>query len=394
MKADISPAREYIEHAWQHTPRSSSDQRRTHAVSSSLRNAIRAGMRFEPDDFKRIDKGIGMGWIVGAEGLDPIYSLACGSERATANPSAVAALEKFLGRHPFLWAEKSKTAERLRVGSDFTWKGHRVCVTSFARDQKSLVACCYKNWRPDKARVDVGDTVYFQHKYRIVEAFSDLSAGSIAVRLSAPFDNHESREIAKRFTITASELKEARGDYDGRRRAHQKAIAAAQTLEALDAARLAASAEGTSAYRHFDIEIINEAISIADKRIRGQMSREDEARDESNRRLIRQQNLDRWRAGDDVRDFLSAYQICIRIKNGFVEVSNGNKVTVAAARATLAFVKRHRAKGWHRLPGSGTDHDVDAFPLRNIGSEGVQIGCTLIPWGEVDRCAELLESEK
>nr|WP_294516565.1 hypothetical protein [uncultured Rhodopila sp.] len=68
-------------------------------------------------------------------------------------------------------------------------------------------------------------------------------------------------------------------------------------------------------------------------------------------------------------------------------MTNGNKVTVVAARLALAFVNRHRGGMWQ---SNGEVHDVDAFPLKRIGPEGVQIGCTLIPWSEVDRCAELL----
>jgi hypothetical protein len=403
MKPKMSPARQHIENAFHNVCRGASDQRRHHATRSALNNAICGGMRFDPDDFNNLSKSIGIGAFTGnerANDIDGFYSLACGKERASANPSAVAALEKFLGREPFIWAE-DRTPARLHVGSQFKWKGERVTVTSFAADQKSLTACSYKRELDyESKKLAVGSECYFGGDRRLIEAVADLGDGVVAVRFSAKV-RYEPEKVAKRFQITAAELTKLRKGSEARVRKYKKAFAACQTLDELEACRIEATAEGADVYRHFDLEVLTEAHRNAKAWIESAPERERNAAraaemEAANQRYVAKSaaeasaRLERWMAGEDVRDYLGA-EIKVRIKGGFVEVSNGNKVTLDAARLTLAFVKRNRAKGWE---ANGTTYDVDAFPLRRISSEGVQIGCTLISWPEVDRCAELLKSEK
>lgn len=94
--------------------------------------------------------------------------------------------------------------------------------------------------------------------------------------------------------------------------------------------------------------------------------------------------------GADARPFFDG-TIRLRVKSGFVECSNGNKVSLDGALKTLPFVHRCRAKGWQ---SNGQVHDVDAFSLNRIDDRGVQIGCTLIPWEEVDRFTPILKKAR
>src|SRR5207253_434140 len=158
------------------------------------------------------------------------YCSACGSDRSDGggNLSAAISLESYLGRTPFIWAERTKSPGRLCVGSEFTWKGERLKVTSFDDKAHTLTACSYtKDYDGDDE--GVGNVVYFLGDYRTIEARTDYGDGSLVVRCSAKQD-HEPRKIKKRFCITNEEMQTVRADYDARRRKHEKAIKAATTL--------------------------------------------------------------------------------------------------------------------------------------------------------------------
>jgi hypothetical protein len=401
LKSKISPARKHVEHAWNSVPRSSSDQRRTNVTYSALCDAISGGMHFGENDFAIIKKRIGLVAILGTETrqrLERLYALACGKERASANSTAVAALEKYLKREPFLWAERARTPERLYVGSELTWEGVRVKVTSFSADGSSLSACQYGEYEAwNKEMPSVGDVNYFCNHDRRIEAIADLGDGSMAIRFSGPIpeSRDERRKIVKRFTITREQLNEARADFDKRRRMHEKAFAACSTLEQVEVRRAEVAALGREVWRHFDIEILQAALEAAKERIKAAMSESEsrayELEQERIQNAARAAELDRWVAGEDERNyFYGRSDVRVRVKGDFVETSNGHKVTIKAARFTLAFVNRHRDKGWQ---ANGEVYDVDAFPLRSVSKEGVQIGCTLISWDEVDRCAKMLEAK-
>lgn len=376
-----SPGLAHVSHVWENVS-TKSWQRFDGALSSALRNAVRSGMTFGLNDFRYMADKLRMSRWIGE--IDRIYSIACGSDRGKENPSAVAAIEHYLKREPFIWAEEVKTPGRLHVGSDFTWNGERVTVTSFDDKAKSLTACSYK---ANDGNEDAGSLIYVGGEYRKVEARKDSADGSIVMRLSGPCDDgNESRKILHRYSISAAELKTGRADYDRRRRAHEKTFSAATTLDELEAARLAASAEGAQAYRHFDIEILTQAMSDAKKRIEESMSVADRQEHESRLQSRAADRLERWVNGEDVRDYVGA-EVRLRIKDDHVEVSNGNRVSIDAAKKTLRFVSKHRAAGWET---NGQVHDVDAFRLRSVSDDGVQIGCTLIPWAEVDRIESLL----
>jgi hypothetical protein len=341
-------------------------------------------MKFEPGDFEYMAENLRLGRWSG-ENLEWLYSMACGGDRGTENPSAVQSIEKHLKREPFLWAEKTKTPTRLFVWAELTWKGERVKVTSFNDGKHSLVACAYAN-SDDDERDEVGSVTYLMGEYRKVEAKCKMRGGAIAFRVSAKVAGAEDRKPKKRFTITLEEMKAVRKDYDTRRRACEKEILAATTLDELEAARIRAAAHGQQAYRHFDLDILRDAIAARREAIEEGMSAEQTRQHQLKIDATLAANLDRWAAGEDVRDYLHGH-IRIRVKGDYVEVSNGNKVTVKAAKTALRFVAKHRAEGWS---ANGQSHDVDAFPMRSMDAGGVEIGCTLIPWPEVERCAQLL----
>lgn len=387
----MSPALTHIVHIAKHVKRSASDQKRGHALYAALSNAIESGLDFAKGDFVYLRDKLHLSAWIGDGGVDRMYSTACGKERASENLSAVLAIEHMRKRDPFMWAEETRTAKRLCIGSRFTWKGVFVTVTSFDDSAKTLTACSYKRERDTDGEDGIGKRSYFKGKYRTLEALKECTDGSLIVRFSPPVE-YEPEKVDRRFTITCTELNELRKDYDHRRRVHEKAISAATTLDAVEVARVAAAAEGKEAYRHFDIEILTEAVTRRKEEIEAEMTRAERelSQQEQKRRWEDQHadNLVKWLAGEDVRDFINGGDVRIRVKGDYVETSNGNRVTVDAARMTLAFVAKHRESGWTM---NGRKHDVDAFKLERVDSDGIQIGCTFFPWSEVDRCAELLK---
>ena len=381
-------------------------------LRGTMRNLIAAGVKFEVDDVKKaLADFSGHYW----DSHESWYSSACGAEHGDGggNLSAAIAIEVALGRQPFIWAERTKTPTRLYVGADFTWKGERVTVTSFDDRKHTLTACSYTQERETDLN-KVGSRTYAYDGYRVIEALKKYDDGSVAIRYSAKTD--EECKIKKRFTISNEDMAAARADYDQRRRKHEKAIAAAETLEQVDAAAKAAADEGKEAYRHFDLEILNKLIAeqraeITDgfpKKLRklanenrkeeeaewerGRPEREQRQREyEARRKANAAEDIKKWLAGDtEVRPYFEQ-QICLRIKGEFVECSNGNKVSLDAAFKTLPLVHRYRGKGWEQ---NGQVHDVDAFRLEKIDKSGVQIGCTLISWEEVDRFTPILKAAR
>lgn len=384
-----SPALAHVQHVWDNAMRGSF-QRLNGAMHSALRNAVNGGMTFEPDDFRIMAKEIRLGCWIGEGGIDAMYSRACGGERGTDNPSAVAAIEKYLGRKPFIWAEETKTATRLHVGSRFTWKGELVTVTSFNDEAGTLTAVTYKREKDnDRRDPKVGSVVYEMGEYRTLEAISKYTDGSFVVRFSDKLQ-YESEKIVRRFTVAADELKSVRADYDKLRKSIEKNIDGCETLRQLDAVAAEALSHGAAEFRHFDFEIIKEKFAEKREELNEALSALWRLEYEQEQQKKVSADLERWANGEDVRAYFGD-DIRIRVKGDFVEASNGNKVSIAAARSTIKFVCRHRAAGWH---SNGQVHDVDAFKLRSVDASGVEIGCTRIPWSEVDRCAQLLKEVK
>ena len=56
----------------------------------------------------------------------------------------------------------------------------------------------------------------------------------------------------------------------------------------------------------------------------------------------------------------------------------------------LHFVLAARRTNSRSFPVCPVNLEVDIHPVKRISSDGVLIGCTFIPWGEVDRLQSLL----
>lgn len=125
-------------------------QRVNYAMRDALQIAIGSLFEFSGDDFKYIVDHYRSGYWLG-EDVERWYSECV----ASGNSSAYMSFEKMKGNRAPLIADsvdpvESKFAhvtgirakERLHVGASFTWKGHRVTVTSFSSDG-SCTACAY-----------------------------------------------------------------------------------------------------------------------------------------------------------------------------------------------------------------------------------------------------------
>lgn len=386
--SETSPALHLLLHAWDSIP-GGSYQRLNSGMFNALKTAIESGMRFDADDLAKV-RGTGR-WITG--GGEGLYGLACGDQRGSDNISAAIALEQWLERPAVLWAERTKTATRLYVGAKFTWDGKIVTVTSMASE--SLVACTYHDDEESCRDEDapVGSLVYEFRYYRRLIARKDLPGKGLIVELSGPVERD--KRIDRRYKITYAELAAARKAYDTRRKGYEKRLGAATTLAEVDAIATAATSEGRRAFRHFDIEMLQEAVKQATERIRENMTEEQRAAEhdaeQARLEVSRQADLQRWLAGEDVHRHFDA--VHLRVKDGYVETSTGQRATVESARLALTFIKRMRKKpaGW-TASGKTEGPKVDLFDLEYIKADEVKVGCTRIPMSEIDRIAPLLKS--
>lgn len=103
------------------------------------------------------------------------------------------------------------------------------------------------------------------------------------------------------------------------------------------------------------------------------------------------EDLQRWLAGDDdvSRCALNALpHAYFRIEPGatapFVYSSLGVTIPLDEARLAIAFISRHRAKGWHR---NGETYTIGGYHLEAINDQGIVAGCHRVTWAEFDRFA-------
>jgi hypothetical protein len=345
-----SPAVKFILAAWNAIP-GGSWQRLNSGMGCALGNAVASGMSFQLDDMAVLSKETRMGRWIGAN-HEGYYSNACGGQRGAANPSFCQAYEKWLNREPFLWPEITKTPTRLNVRAKFTWQGHFVTVTSFSGDGAYLTAVTYKD----------GDR----------------------------------SEIDRRFKVTLAEIKAHRKEADAKRRKYEKEMAAAETLAQLKEVEARIVAIGRAGFRHFDVEELRAAYSKRSAEITKGI--EDALRaerdvirkaqyEEEKTRLAATHDTDlaRWLNGEAVDRYFDVVRL--RINGEWVETSTGQRATLKGVRVVLGFLAKHRA-GWK---ANGSRFNLDEFPIREISESGVQVGCTLVEWAEVDRIVELLK---
>lgn len=377
-----SPALAHVLHVWDHVSRSSW-QRLNGALYSALSNAIRSGMDFDDGDLRYLSENCRCGYWLG-DG-ERLYSAACGGSRGDFNLSAAIAFEKHWGRPAWLWPEETKTPKRLHIGERFHWQGRFVTVTSFNDAKKSLVACTYKDNGERGEDWQIGRTIYITGEYRRLETFKQYDDGSIAMRVSAKVD-YESSTIAKRFTITHDELMKVRKEADAKVRDRLKQIKAAETLEALEQVGSAIAAEGTGAFRHFDVEQIQSAFHAHKEAVQETMSRQEQAAYHAKMDATHAADLQRWKNGEQVNRMFNS--VSLRVKGDSVETSTGQHASLSGSRVALKFAQKHRKNGWQP---NGSSFDLDQFPVKRITPDGVTVGCTYIPWTEIDRIAKQIK---
>jgi len=330
------------------------------ALRSTLMNCIEADLPFRPDTFGRIYKSLRGSWWFGDGAGSHIgehfYSAACSLNHASAQQS----FEAFAKRPAVLWEENAKTPERLHVGSQFTWQGRYVTVTSMRED--SLVACTYKDYRSTMHGLKVGATVGYDPEYVITSSKKVGNSHSLTVQ-KAPKTSGE-REIAKRFVIHYAAIATLRRTAKARVKAVLDKIASCDPEK--DAQKLTAEINAEH-FRHFELEEINAAFG---------------RRKEF---LANESAIQAWR---DCKHgaWIAIKGIALRVNGDLVECSNGNSVSRAAVERALPAVLANRNQSLSlSIP-------LDHHQINRVGSSGVKVGCTLVPWSEVEFIASQLKT--
>lgn len=148
-KPQPSPALTLLRLVWQkHSHKIRRSWARTNwAMQSAMHLCLTHSIEFGIDDMRTIANEFNFHYWGDAERC---YTLACDSERGRGNKSAVAMLENYMGRKPFIIQHHPHDPSRKRafVGDQFLWCdkdsvcGERVTVTSMS-DGK-MVACSYR----------------------------------------------------------------------------------------------------------------------------------------------------------------------------------------------------------------------------------------------------------
>jgi hypothetical protein len=167
-----SPAILLLDHVWNNQGETAghghSWRRLNSAMQDAIRLAIESGMQFGEDDFKVIKRDYSPEYWLHIEGC---YARAIEAQHGP-NPSAYQAIEKYLGRKPFVVQIRSSGSKQVRLheGARFYWhedmkKEVFVKVTSFSEVEREIdgtktkvpcvIACSYKErsgtgYEPDK----------------------------------------------------------------------------------------------------------------------------------------------------------------------------------------------------------------------------------------------------
>lgn len=331
------------------------------ALRSTLGNCIEADIPFQGDTFHRIFHSLRGSWWFGSgngsEAGEHFYSLACNVRHS----SACQSFEQFADRPPILWEEDAKTPIRLHVGSRFHWKGEYVTVTSLKPDR--LVACTYKD--ADYRQTDcikVGGVI---DDHVVTKA--KKSGKGYDLRVVPTKAKSYSREIDRRFTITYKEIEEVR------KTAKAKLRALIRKIEQCDPEKdreEIAKEVNAACLRHWEKEEVSAAWSKVIK------SKEDASR------------ITAWREGQGGAWFGGNSQIICRVTSAHVETSNGHCVRRAAAEQVIPLLLDLQKAALKTL--TPINAPLEGYVIREAGPKGVQIGCTLIPWREVEYVVEQL----
>lgn len=328
------------------------------ALQETLSGAIAGHLSFEPDDFSAIANDMhGAYWLGNGSGAlgERYYTMAV---RFGHTPACIS-FERYADRPPALWSEKVKSPGRLFIGEDFTWQGMRLTVTNMMSEY--LVACSYGD-RADEPHV------YYENHYRRIEHAAPIDNGCVALRVSAPM-NSPDRKPERIVKIKYAELAAVRKAADKQRKDVLSAIADVKTFAALAELTEQAFNAPRGTFRHFDIEDFRKALA--------------ERRDKFGKADVEAEQLQRWLAGGRLTAALS--EVRLRVNGEYVETSTGHSVSLSSARRALPAVMQCRRAG---AVVCSDPISVDIHTVNRISPEGVRIGCTLIPWSEVDRLAK------
>lgn len=325
------------------------------ALRDTLANCIAANLPFETSTFQRIHNELRGGWWFGDGAGSSIgehfYTQACSLGHASAQQS----FEHFAERPACLWEQDTKTPSRLYVGARFSWKGYYVTVTSMRTD--SLIACTYKDCCNEVRGLKVGTTFGYSPGYLIVT--SKRKGNATDLRVVPASKTEGEREIAKRFTIPYAEITHVRKTVKARLKAILTGIASCDPER--DNKTLTAEINAAH-FRHFELEDVQAAFQARKNWISNQAA------------------LENWRKGVNGA-FLDIKAVALRVNGDLVECSNGNSVSRAAASRALPVLLHNRTKTMPlALP-------LDGYTINRIGTDGVKVGCTLVPWSEIDLIA-------
>ncbi len=358
-------ARDIIKAIIAHTPKASW-RKDTHAMRNTLNTLIAGGAKIEREDLDYCeDFEIGKHW-------EHFYRQAVEQD----NLSACKAIEEKLEMKPYLWAEENSKLRRLAVGDRFHWEGEFVTVTS--TKPETLIAVVYGQ---NQARdASVGSYAYVGEGYRKIEARCDHKDKRLTIRYGPLSPNpHYLPSIRRVFRITAEELLAKHNAFKKRLKQILADIAKAD-LPALD---LIIAETQRIGLRHYEVEAAHLAMrNRRDTLLRDMKPKERETYQKGRNDAV----VARWRAGETVFVSPDAGNL-LRVTGETVEVSNGQSVTLAAAKQWLPKLLRLKGKG-HTFTKRPT---IDLHEIRHTNKQGVQIGCTFIAWAEVAHLKTLLK---
>lgn len=347
------------------------------ALCGTLRDCINADLPFRRDTFSRIYKELRGGWWFGdgagsAMG-EHFYTLACSVNHASAYQS----FEAFAGRPGVLWENDAGNPARLHVGAQFHWKGHYVTVTSMRADR--LVACTYKGGDDKRNEgVRVGNIIGKHDKPFVVTA-SKKDGKAVVLRVAPTEKKGWNSEINRRFTISYAEIIEFRRTASARLKAVLKRIRECNPEQDREAIRKEVAA---AHFRHWELEQVNAAINEAFKAV---FAAEAQARAVANRKA----DFAKWRAGKG-EGFCPVDGIFLRLKNDRVECSNGNSVTRDAVARVMPLLLDRKTDAMKRPVAVGLP--LDGYQVERLDRTGVKVGCTVVPWTEVEHVAKVLKA--
>lgn len=175
--------------------------------------------------------------------------------------------------------------------------------------------------------------------------------------------SHDGSNVRQRFTIPYDEIAILRRTAKKRVNETIKRIYASKNPDEMEETRKAINSEH---FRHFELEDIRAAFLKHGKA------------------FADQDKIAAWRKGGKGA-WLESKGIHLRIIGDRVECSNGNSIKTTTAIAVLPIIlSNHGKRSELNLP-------LDSYTVERVEADGVKIGCTLVPWPEIDYIARELK---